>query len=527
MRQKRIKGEKNQTLFELLKREGVGRTGFCGGKGRCGKCRVKVLEGEVPPSAEDRQIFSEEELSEGYRLSCTCRLKENETVTVAWEEEAALQVETRYGENMPQESGEPGTKAGAEGEALENIPMESGKLGMDARYGIAVDVGTTTIAMQLIGWDGAGRRKVLCTYTASNSQRSFGADVISRISAAVEGHAEELFQMIHGDIEQGYERLTDFLKKYLGENRRINRLQMVLAMNTTMQHLFMKYDCSGLGQAPFRPFSVAPVEKEAFWIFPGSSAFIGGDIVAGLLACGFARRTKPALFLDLGTNGEMVVGNCEGLLSASAAAGPAFEGGNMECGSPGIRGAVCQVEYVESGLRIKTIGGELPCGICGTGMVDAAAALLEGGFLDETGLLLEELREDGITLGTSAQGKRIYISQKDIRELQMAKAAVRAGIDVLLAAYGCSYEELDQVYLAGGFGQKLSVESAARIGLLPEQLKEKTLAVGNTALYGAVTALVNGDAARRTACELSKKIKEHTLATDPRFSDYYMKEMFF
>lgn len=571
MRKKRVTGKEGQTLFELLREAGMGGMGFCGGKGRCGKCRVQVLEGDVKPSTYDRKIFTEKELLSGYRLSCTCRFAKKQTLVVAFQEEEELLVETGYGENgaVPGD-GEDGkfqiknelwerkdniTKKGYNPEKTKRIFKEESAA--DTQYGIAVDVGTTTIAMQLIGWEKDGTFRVLQNYVSSNSQRSFGADVISRILAAQEGYAQELYETIQEDVRKGYEKLLE----HFPDNAK-GRLEMVLAMNTTMQHLFLKYDCQGLGQAPFRPFSVEAVKTEDMWLFPGSSAFIGGDIVAGLLACGFEKRKKPALFLDLGTNGEMVVGTKDGLLSASAAAGPAFEGGGMECGSPGIRGAVCRVSYLSKitdvvrmgkkgengknvkngndgnngqiipisggrGIYVETIGNVPPCGICGTGMVDAAAALLEGGWLDETGLLIEELREEGITLGTAEDGRRIYISQKDIREFQMAKAAVRAGVEVLLRAYGCSYEELGQVYLAGEFGQKLSVESAVRTGLLPEELKEKTIAVGNTALYGAVMALVKGGEARDTACGLAVKIKEHTLANDPLFSEYYMEEMFF
>ena len=615
MQKKRVTGKEGQSLFELLREDGMGKMGFCGGKGRCGKCRVRVMEGDMEPSIDDRKIFTDEELMAGYRLSCTCYPVKGQTMVVELPDEGEILVETGYRQNaaLPEAGGpkrtgcveaalpkagewkrrccaedaaKPDEGASKRTSSREDEPMPA----EDTRYGIAVDIGTTTIAMQLVGWKKDGTFHVLQTYAASNSQRSFGADVISRILAAQEGHAQKLFEMIHADIRQGAERLSGFLGKYLEENELLNgegrkdlanlsekrkfcrenggllengnQLEMVLAMNTTMQHLFLKYDCRGLGEAPFRPFSVEAVKTGNMWLFPGSSAFIGGDIVAGLLACGFEKRKKPALFLDLGTNGEMVVGTKDGLLSASAAAGPAFEGGGMECGSPGIRGAVCRVSYLSKitdlvkigkkrqneqnlengnvrnngqiipisggcGIYVETIGSVPPCGICGTGMVDAAAALLEGGWLDETGLLSEELREEGITLGTTEDGRRIYISQKDIREHQMAKAAVRAGVDVLLGAYGCSYEELDQVYLAGGFGQKLSVESAVRTGLLPEELKEKTVAVGNTALYGAVMALVKGGEARDTACGLAVKIKEHTLANDPLFSEYYMKEMFF
>ena len=578
MQRKEVTGEAGKTLFALLSEEGMGKLGFCGGKGRCGKCQVQILEGYVEPSVQDRKLFTEEELRAGYRLSCTCRPEKGQALAVAFQKEGELSVVSGYGENEGRSK--KFSKTFCRPDGTKNVESVKRECTGELQHGIAVDIGTTTIAMQLVSWKKDGTFHIEKTYVASNSQRGFGADVISRILAAQEGHGKELYEMLHADVQKGYEELfncyRDFLSKNgictekdkksscrLSEKREIEKdkedaleieeqLDMILAMNTTMQHLFLGYDCQGLGQAPFRPFSVEAVKTKNMWIFPGSSAFIGGDIVSGLLACGFEKREKPALFLDLGTNGEMVVGTKDGFLSASAAAGPAFEGGNMECGSPGIRGAVCKVEYLgkkiqrkesmgegkeaggrwvpvwgERGLYVKTIGGGVPCGICGTGMVDAVAALLDGGFLDETGLLLEELREEGITLGTSVLGKRIYISQKDIREFQMAKAAVRAGIDVLLKAYGCGYEELDQVYLAGGFGQKLSVENAVRVGLLPAELKEKTVAAGNTALYGAVLALARGEDARNTACTIAGRIREHTLASDPLFSGSYMEGMFF
>lgn len=307
---------------------------------------------------------------------------------------------------------------------------------------ITADVGTTTIAMALYGADGRPKDY----FTAVNPQRAYGADVISRIRAAENPEtAEELQQMILKSLEQG-------IKKFLAELSEGEQPYMVLAGNTTMIYLLMGWSPKELGQAPFWASRLdggtMRIAGVPCFVFPGLSAFVGGDIVSGIYACRMTEQEKPMLFIDLGTNGEIVLGSKAGIYACATAAGPAFEGGPNR-------------------------------GIWGADMVSITAELLERGILDETGLLQEKYFETGVQLG------QIHVTQRSIRAIQLAKAAIFAGIQILLQKADISIAEIDRVVLAGGFGYYLNPADAVRIGLLPKELLEKAYPGGNTALAGA------------------------------------------
>ena len=222
-------------------------------------------------------------------------------------------------------------------------------------------------------------------------------------------------------------------------------------------------------------------------IVPGSSDFVGGDIVAGILSCAGFETSDICLLLDLGTNGEMVLGNKEKLLVTSTAAGPAFEGGNITCGTASIPGSIDKVKIQNQKAIIKTIKNEMPpVGICGTGLVSAIAQLRRNKIIDEQGNLRYPYSQNGFTLWTQDNGESIKLYQKDIREFQMAKSAVRAGIEILMLEYGCQAEEVRQVYLAGGFGTNLSADEVIATGILPEEFRNKIIPIGNGALCGAI-----------------------------------------
>lgn len=300
---------------------------------------------------------------------------------------------------------------------------------------VAVDLGTTTIAMQLRSCEGT----VLDVYTCVNPQRKYGADVLSRITAAEEESKRvEMRVLVRGVLKEGLSRFNGVKK-------------MVIAGNTTMIHLLMGFDTSGLGRSPFTPYSLEEVHTEMFGvetvILPGVSVFVGGDITAGIYALSMDRQEKVCLLIDLGTNGEMVLGNRHKMFATATAAGPAFEG-NADC--------------------------------FGADLMDLTKHLLEQGILDETGLLSEPYFDEGISIGG------VKITQQYIRQLQMAKAAICTGIEVLCRKYGIKdYKEIEQVFLAGGMGYYLNPQAAAAIGLMPQALAEKTIAVGNSALEGA------------------------------------------
>ena len=394
-------------------------------------------------------------------------------------------------------------------------------------YAIAIDLGTTTLAFSLVN---IVSKQILHTVTMLNSQRKYGADVLSRIQASVDGEQEELRESIQKDLREGIDEL-------LKECRIMDIDHIVISGNTTMIHLLMGYDCSALGVYPFEPVNTGLILETAeeiigykqpgaemkTTIIPAISAFIGGDIVAGLYALDFADNKEISLFVDLGTNGEIALGNCDRILTTSVAAGPAFEGGNISCGTGSVAGAICAVEINRndaSDIKLNTIHNTPPCGICGTGVIETVAELLKCGFIDETGLLADEYFDTGFPL--TDEQEPIIFTQQDIRQFQLAKAAVRTGIEILTKEYGITTEEIAKVYIAGGFGYHLNVAKAASIGLIPPELADKATSVGNTSLAGAVKYLGDTNASD-TMQRIKNASEDIILANDTDFQELYLK----
>ena len=368
---------------------------------------------------------------------------------------------------------------------------------------IAVDIGTTSIAMELCRADGTVRER----YATVNPQLSYGRDVLSRITAAKDPEIrKELQKSVRSALVTGTER---FLKCMESREKPV----MVIAANTTMGYLFMGWDPEELGHAPFEASHLdgaltelrvnRPQEPEHSLsvpcvVLPGISAFVGGDILAGMIACELTEREEITLLVDLGTNGEIVLGNRDKVLACSSAAGPAFEGGAAQ-------------------------------GVYGADMVHFAATLLENGLMDETGLLAPEVFESGIRIGG------VLITQEAIRTLQMAKAAIYAGICILTRRYGIEPDRIDRVILAGGFGYFLNPSEAVKIGLLPVALEKKTVPGGNTALWGAKCAVsgrltgdLEGQSGFLAGCRgLASKPEVLNLAMQDDFREIYMNSMQF
>lgn len=371
--------------------------------------------------------------------------------------------------------------------------------------GVCIDIGTTTIAAIRLE-----NGKTVASHSELNRQRRFGADVLSRIEAANSGRAAELRSAVEY-------QLRSCISAVGGEGKRI-----IAAANTTMVSLLMGYDCSQLGVYPFRAESLENVfcEKAGAELVGGISAFVGGDITSGLYMCGFDENEEVCLFIDLGTNGEMAIGNKNGILCTSTAAGPAFEGGKISCGTGSVDGAICAVSSEDGILKAETINGAKPCGICGTGLVELMAELLNLGYIDRTGLINKRFG------GKIAVSEGVYINQSDIRELQTAKGAIRAGIEILISEYGIDESEISLVYIAGGFGKRLNADKACAIGLLPPQLAGKYISVGNSSLGGCAKLLDNPDGFEHT--DMIRRIsRDFPLAENERFTDLYIKYMDF
>ena len=498
--------EKESILDALMKAD-TSYSAVCGGTGRCGKCKIKLLEGNLPVTESDKQHFTDSELENGLRLACRAFPEESVKVELLFYKENDFEIVTEHAKNR-------------------TTSMRKQK----GNFGIAVDIGTTTIAMQLISLDSG---EIVETYTALNRQRRFGADVIARIEAAVKGHQEELRELIREDLKKGIHSLVREAGVFAE-----TVTELAIAGNTTMIHLLMGFDCRGLGSYPFTPVNIKLIEStyedvlgDTFLhanvrIMPAISVFVGGDIVSGLYEQDIDCDKEYSLLIDFGTNGEMALGNKERLLVTSTAAGPAFEGGNIRYGVGSVKGAIVGVTIVDSGTEVRTIADEAPIGICGTGVIEAVAELLRLGLVDETGCMDDFYFEDGYPLAEAADGSTIYLTQKDIREIQLAKAAVRAGIETLFLRYGITKKEVSRVYLAGGFGFNLNCRKAVEIGLLPKELEDKVEIIGNSSLSGTVKCLIERDGWERVM-KLAEGAQEITLSADQDFNRMYMECMGF
>ena len=466
-----ITAEHGQDLLSALRSAGLGPDAPCGGQGRCGKCTVFV-DGKAV-------------------ISCQTPVQGPMTVTVP---DAADEAILTGGIAVQASAGE--------------------------GYALAFDIGTTTVAGFLL--DGTGAE--LATLAAPNPQRSFGADVISRIRAALDGHMEELTGSIRNCVADMAADLCQKAGVAQGQIRIVS-----LVGNPAMQQLFLGIHPENLAKLPFAPVLtraeycsagafVSGLSGAKMLIVPDVSGFVGADTLACVLATTLAEQQEPALLVDIGTNGEMVLTDGKRMVACSAAAGPALEGANIRFGMRAARGAIDHVRAVETGLECSVIGGAEPMGICGSGLIDAVAAALEQRLLDSRGRILSG--------DTIALADPVYLTQEDIRQVQLAKGAIAAGIELMARHLGLEISQIRRVYLAGAFGSFLSPKSACCIGLLPPILQNRILAVGNAAGSGAKMLALDTDAQAR-AQALVGRIEFLELATRKDFPRCFAKHMRF
>ena len=473
-------------LSQILSDAGLTQPHPCGGHGICGKCAVRV-EGELSPMSETESEALKKgghNPNEGWRLCCLA--------------DARGDVSLYYNTSKPALQG---LLAGFSKEFSLCPPHMGNGIGM------AVDIGTTTVAAYLFDLtDG----RLLDSVCRENPQKVHGADVISRVGYALAGGADELRVEIGHCLEE--------LAKEMSDRADVSAPDTVVAVgNTAMLHLLTATDPSPLSAAPFvlkRRFG----EWEAGRYYPPCiSAYVGADMTAAMLASDMCRQEKTSLLLDVGTNGEMALLHGGRLLCCSTAAGPAFEGAGITCGSLAIPGAVCAVKVVDGALRCETIDNKPAVGLCGTGLIDAVAALLEVGVLEDSGYM-----EEDAPLGDSG----LILTRADIRQVQLAKAAIRAGIDTLLHEAGVGYEEIDTVYLAGGFGSYLHPESCAAIGMIPRELIGKLQVLGNAAGRGASLILLSAEELA-AAEEIARRATTLELSSSMVFMEKYVDSMMF
>ena len=468
----------------------------CGGHGLCGKCKVKATGDLSPLSENERQRLTSQEIADGVRLACSATIFGD--CHVEWYR-ASAEHTVRVAGDMPE---------------VVLAPIFT-------RYGVAIDIGTTTLAAKL--YDESGN--CLAQATGMNPQSRWGADVISRIEAALSGEGSSIATLTRKAVDDLIYALS---KDAAIDSPKIDGV--VITGNTVMLHLLTETSVEPLSHAPFRAkrlfgewltaeeLSLAALLPTAkIYLPPCMEAFVGADITTALLASEICGQSDSRLLVDIGTNGEMALWHDGALYCCSTAAGPAFEGAGISMGMSGQTGAIDRVQIVNGELYAHVIGEGSPLGICGSGVIDAVACLLDLEWMDETGYL-----DDDPVMITSS----VSFTQEDVRAVQLAKSAISAGICTLLAVSDLPIGSLRELIIAGGFGSYLSILSAIRIGLIPRGLNGRIRVIGNGALSGAVMLLLSRDL-HQGAEDLAQKANVVTLSANPVFTRAYMEGMLF
>lgn len=488
----------------------------CSGRGTCGKCRVQVLSGELSPLTEtERRLLSEEEIDAGLRLSCAAQVLGDCQLRL-------LQKERKH-------------------RILTGGRLPDFKRKLRDGFGAAVDIGTTTVALSLVDLRNG---KELAQASAINGQKLYGLDVLTRISYEQEEGEKGIRQLQEAIVNT----LNDLLDQACQSSgiAKDEIVEIIVAANCCMTHMLLGVDARSLGRAPYEPIFTAAQsglaadiglqtgETTKLYCLPQVSAYIGGDIVAGVEVCRLRQEEGNVLFLDIGTNGEIVLAHKGRLLSCSCAAGPALEGMNISCGMRASEGAVEDVHIGET-VKLKTIGSTAPAGLCGSGILAAVRELLKKGYLKKNGAFvpLEAQPEPKLLRlkGTKREAvlstePEIIVTQDDVRQVQLAKGAILSGFTVLLKEAGITMEELDRVIVAGQFGAHLPVDSLIGIGLLPEAIRNKLSYAGNSSQSGAYMALLS-QAERRKMEETAEAMAYIELAQTADYERVFAKAMAF
>lgn len=527
----------DETLSKVLYKYHIPINTACNGKGICKKCKV-LLKEQIAEEKKQKWVLACQ-----YNVVCDIdiylpKAKEDNAYPKIMADVSAIEKQTQKKANDFEKQ-----KVTKE-KSIKNLIEEPKAQQMNAKIvHLAIDIGTTTLAFAIIE---DTTKKVLDMSTANNPQRVYGLDVISRMQASDNGKLEILKACIWETIE---EKIADMLQKQEENNMLLDTI--VIAANTPMQHLLMGYSCKTLSKAPFTPYKVSHdkiplkdvyVSQKGFMkrtklvLLPAASAFVGGDILSGLYALDLDFNQEDfVLFLDLGTNGEMVYKTKGHFFATATAAGPALEAANITAGVAGIEGAISNVNIIANHIQIKTIGNKTPIGICGSGVIDTVYELFKAGWMDASGAIVkEELnQEKKIVIYPQTQGQRkvsetreIAFTQEDIRQVQMAKAAIASGMEILIKEAGQTPSDVKKVLLAGGLGYSLNVFKAAGIGLILPLFRQKTKAVGNTSLLGAIKYIQNEDGQKRLE-DLTKKITTFNLAQKAEFEETYIRNLNF
>lgn len=571
---KTIKAQKGESLADKILESGIDLSLYCQKKAVCGKCFIEICEGYLPPPTEQEDfLIRMKNLSQNHRLACQLKVTGDLVINIPPESRLQKTLILKTGIKLPLEIDPsvkkyyvelhkpeldhphsllselkkhfekkhlniplnllralPGTLKDSQFKVTtvlygddEVLAIELGDT-TERNFGLAVDLGTTTLVVELVNLNTG---ESIDTATENNSQIKYGMDIVSRISFAYNA-PDKL-----GKLQDAVLTTLSRMIKRLLEGNQISPdhvYEVILAGNTAMNHLLLGMPINTLAVSPFYAvFHRLPVimasqlglllnPNTKAYIVPNIKSFVGGDISAGLQATDLANRKGNHLFIDLGTNGEIVLKTEKKFVATSTAAGPAFEGMNISSGMLAMPGAIYKAEK-KNRLILHTIGKEKPRGICGTGLIDLIALYLNEKKIAPTG----RIKGDG---GRIAIAEKISISQQDIREVQLAVAAVKTGVRMICERFRLKKEDLDRVFIAGAFGNYLNTKNAMRIGLLPDIDPRKIVYIGNSSLAGARALLLSRPVRKKTE-SLIKKVHYISLATDPRFQEYFVDSLNF
>jgi uncharacterized 2Fe-2S/4Fe-4S cluster protein (DUF4445 family) len=584
-------------VFDAASWNGIAIDSTCGGHGTCKKCKVRIVSGEVPVGPLDPRAFTGDELRAGWRLACRAGAREDLTVEVPplqTRPKAALagvgrhvilrpsvqkrhlvlreptledqrsdlqrvldgieDLEPRASIDLLRTLGSTLRAANFDVTAVvcdeELIDVELGDT-TSRRFAIAFDLGTTTVVAALLDLD---RGQPVAVRSMLNRQQPYGADVITRISATMMDE-----RALAALRERAHETFVELVDEVCVEGEVEHRevYEIVVCGNVTMMQLALGIDPEPLSMAPFvvsthefppalaADFGVSVHPRAPAFVFPSLGAYVGGDIVAGMLATGLTRDRRLRLFIDVGTNSEIALGSNERVLATAAPAGPAFEAAQIRCGMRAADGAIEGVKIEDESLVLEVIGDVEPIGMCGSGLVDAVSELVRSGLLDRSGRFMpdQEAAERYPVLAPSLTkiGKErvfvlhwrgddpetsVFLSQRDVRELQFAKASIATGWQILLRELGVEPEEITQVLLAGSFGAYLTPLSAVRIGLVPRLALPRIVSAGNVAGEGSKIAALSLRE-RAEAYSILREVEYVELSGRADFNDLFIDQLAF
>src|ERR1039457_3507542 len=525
-----IQAAPGPSLFDYAERLGVQVPTSCQKQGKCKECMVEVVEGMDCLSLPTEQ---EKHLKGNFRLSCQCTVAaDSGPVRCHTMRRGHMRIERRaYGLPASGQAAELDPAVTRDGDRIlidgEEVERSNGPI-----HGIAMDLGTRTIVLRLFNLETG---ELIADASFENPQRFGGSDVMARISYDCEHPGRLLMRTLAGYLRHAIEEFPVDPKTIY---------EMVVVGNSTMRDIFFRQNVYSIGQNPYR--SITEIEmfegkrtttsltstgrrslltihpKARVYGAPVISGHAGADAAACMLAVDLAHERRLIAVMDIGTNTELIVGNCDRILAASCPAGPAFEGGAIACGMPALDGAIEEVAIGDDGsYSLRVIGDVKPAGICGSGLVDVLSELLRTGRMNEMGRFEDDVRRVTLHHG-EAPSEDIFLLESDVNELAQAKGANVAGLHTVFSSYGIDFADIDVFYLAGGFGRHLKVEASQRIGLVPSLDSTKVVQAGNTAIEGATIALLS-KSKRQEMEEMVKKVQHCRLETHPNFFEFFVE----